>query len=148
MQEHAKLILGLNKFLASSYSLMLKLHNYHWNVTGANFKSLHEMFEEQYTELFATVDEIAERIRQKDELVDATLPSFNKNTIISAPDCTKTSNNMLQEIEADHMKLHDFAFELMQIAAELNDDVTSDLMIKRQQQHSKFAWFCKSSFES
>ena len=83
---------GLSKLLADSYSLYLKTHNYHWNVTGPQFNSLHAMFETQYTELAAAVDEIAERIRALGHLAPGSYTEFAKLSSIKDGDNTKSAN--------------------------------------------------------
>ena len=89
---------GLSKLLADSYSLYLKTHNYHWNVTGPQFNSLHTMFETQYTELAAAVDEIAERIRALGHLAPGSYTEFAKLSSIKDGDNTKSANEMIKDL--------------------------------------------------
>ena len=86
---------GLSKLLADSYSLYLKTHNYHWNVTGPQFNSLHTMFETQYTELAAAVDEIAERIRALGHLAPGSYTEFAKLASIKDGDNTTSANALI-----------------------------------------------------
>ena len=92
---------GLSKLLADSYSLYLKTHNYHWNVTGPQFNSLHTMFETQYTELAAAVDEIAERIRALGHLAPGSYTEFAKLSSIKDGDNTKSANEMIKDLARD-----------------------------------------------
>ena len=98
MLQRETVVKGLSKLLADSYSLYLKTHNYHWNVTGPQFNSLHAMFETQYTELAAAVDEIAERIRALGHLAPGSYTEFAKLSSIKDGDNTKSVNEMIKDL--------------------------------------------------
>lgn len=135
---------GLSQFLANSYTLYLKTHNYHWNVTGPSFLTLHNLFEEQYTDLATAVDEIAERIRALGEKAPGSYMAFAKLTEIAeevdAPDAEKMIHNLLDS----HEILIRNGRELLSNKALENDDVSADLITQRMQIHEKNAWMLRS----
>lgn len=130
---------GLQQVLADTYSLMAKTHLYHWNVTGANFMSLHTQFQSQYEALFAAVDEIAERIRQLGELVQGGLPNFAANSQIATPSA-KTGDEMLRELAEDHQSMAKSLVSFADAADEVGDRITADLLTVRAAEHDKTAW--------
>ena len=101
MKNH-KTLSTLEEILANSYALMLKTHNYHWNVVGENFKSLHELFGAQYEELFGAVDEIAERIRALGSKVDGSFENFSKLTKIKKGDKNLEATKMIEDLIFDN----------------------------------------------
>jgi starvation-inducible DNA-binding protein len=138
----------LSRVLANTYTLYLKTHNYHWNVTGPQFASLHTMFETQYTELAAAVDTIAERIRALGHVAPGSYAAFGKlSEIKEAPDSPPEAMQMIRELAADNEALVRLAEKANEVADE-NDDVASgDMMIERMQVHSKSAWMLRAHLE-
>ena len=135
---------GLSKLLADSYSLYLKTHNYHWNVTGPQFNSLHAMFETQYTELAAAVDEIAERIRALGHLAPGSYTEFAKLSSIKDGDNTKSANEMIKDLVEGQEAVVRTCREIFLAADEAGDEPTADLLTTRMQLHEKNAWMLRS----
>lgn len=143
MQNVAK---ELNSVLASTYMLYIKTHSFHWNVTGANFKSLHELFEEQYDDLAEAADTLAERIRALGFAAPAGLKVFQKlSQVHDVPDTVPDAETMLKLLADDNEKLNDMLQQLIETAQEHGDEVTADMAIERQQQHQKNIWMLESS---
>lgn len=135
---------GLAKLLADSYSLYIKTHNYHWNVTGPHFNSLHTMFEGQYTELAAAVDEIAERIRALGHLAPGSYREFSELTDIKDGDNTKSAEEMLQDLVEGQETVVRTCRDLFPAAEEASDEPTADLLTARMQLHEKNAWMLRA----
>jgi len=134
---------GLHKYLANSYALYLKSHNYHWNVEGLHFKSLHELFEEHYTDLATAVDELAERIRMRGEKVPASFKQFAADSKIKDGNEKLKADKMVAELAADHKTLSKMALNLVEHCQEAGDEVTADMLIGRSLVHDKAAWMLK-----
>lgn len=138
----------LSRVLANTYSLYLKTHNYHWNVTGPQFASLHAMFETQYTELAAAVDTIAERIRSLGHVAPGSYAAFGKlSEIKDAPEQPPEAMQMIRELAADNETLIRLAEKANDVAEENDDIATGDMMIERMQVHSKAAWMLRAHLE-
>ena len=135
---------ALANVLADSYNLMVKTHNYHWNVEGPYFPSLHAMFEEQYTELFAAVDEIAERIRALGPKAPGSYTEFDKLSPIKDGDSSFDAKEMVADLVKGHEILIKRAKEAIEAAGEAGDDASEDMMIARVQSHEKHVWMMKS----
>ena len=135
---------GLSKLLADSYSLYLKTHNYHWNVTGPQFNSLHAMFEAQYTELATAVDEIAERIRALGHLAPGSYTEFAKLSSIKDGNNTKSANEMIKDLVEGQEAVVRTCREIFPAAEEASDEPTADLLTTRMQLHEKNAWMLRS----
>ncbi|MBX3020913.1 MAG: DNA starvation/stationary phase protection protein [Bdellovibrionales bacterium] len=135
---------GLSRFLADTYTLYLKTHNFHWNVTGPMFNTLHTMFETQYTELWAAVDEVAERIRALDEVAPGTYSDFAKLTSIKEATGVPHAKDMIAQLLEGHEAVIRTARSVHPIAEKGNDDVTLDLLNARMQVHEKTAWMLRS----
>ena len=131
----------LSKVLADSYALYLKTHGYHWNVRGPEFFSLHNLLELQYREVWAALDEIAERIRALGELAPQSGSAFANLTSIKDGDPEKDAGEMLKELADDHAILVATA----KAAREGADDVTASLIDTRVEAHEKHAWMLKVS---
>lgn len=138
------LIKGLSVFLADSYTLYLKTQNFHWNVTGPMFPSLHIMFEQQYTDLAAAVDEIAERIRALGAFAPGSYSQFGALATIQEANGVPKALEMAKQLEADHEAIAKQAHALVEAANALNDDVTADLCTTRMSVHEKTAWMLRS----
>jgi starvation-inducible DNA-binding protein len=138
---------GLSRLLGDTYTLYLKTHNYHWNVTGPMFQTLHLMFEAQYTELALAVDSIAERIRALGERAPGTYREFVQLSSIEEdtdePDATEMIRRLVQGQEA----VARTARSVFAVAAEANDQPTADLLTQRLQVHEKTAWMLRSLLE-
>ena len=135
---------GLSKLLADSYSLYLKTHNYHWNVTGPQFNTLHTMFEGQYTELAAAVDEIAERIRTLGVRAPGSYSDFEKLTSIDEGSGEESAEEMIRQLVIGQETVVRTAREAFPAAEAANDEPTADLLTQRMQLHEKNAWMLRS----
>lgn len=140
-----KTVESLKLALANSYTLYLKTQNYHWNVTGPSFKSLHDLFNAQYNDLALAIDELAERIRTLDSKVEATFNYFEKISKIKSGNENNDSSTMVKELAADNETLAQILNETFKIASEEKDDATADLIIGRIEVHQKNSWMLKSS---
>ncbi len=138
---------GLSRLLADSYTLYLKTHNYHWNVTGPQFTTLHTLFEQQYTELALAVDEIAERIRTLGEPAPGSYQAFAALTRINEETSTPNATEMVRNLVSDNETVVRTARELLPLADEANDQPTVDLLVGRMQVHEKAAWMLRSLLE-
>jgi starvation-inducible DNA-binding protein len=133
--------------LADSYALYLKTHNYHWNVTGPMFNSLHTMFEVQYDELALAVDEVAERIKALGAYAPGSFSEFAALTSLDEALQGAKAVEMIEQLAADQLKVVAAAQALGRIADEAGDDVTADLAIRRQEVHQKNAWMLRSHLD-
>ena len=146
IEEQARLDIaaGLGKLLADSYTLYLKTHNFHWNVTGPQFNSLHQMFELQYTELALAVDEIAERIRTLGERAPGSYQEFAALTAIEEAKGEPNADEMLSQLLEGQEMVVRTARAVLPIAGDANDEPTADLLTQRIQAHEKTAWMLRS----
>ncbi len=135
------------KLLADSYTLYLKTHNYHWNVVGPMFNSLHTLFETQYTELALAVDEIAERIRAIGYPAPGSYREFAKLTTIEEGQPGTKALDMVRNLARDHERLAASAKGLIEAAEAAEDDVSTDLGTRRMEVHEKTAWMLKAHLE-
>ena len=136
---------ALKTVLADTYALYLKTQNYHWNVEGPQFKSLHGLFEEQYTDLAAAIDEIAERIRALGEKAPGTMKAYGALTSIKEGDENLDAKKMVKELEADQGVIAASLKKALAVAQKADDEVTADLMIGRLTVHEKAAWMLRVS---
>ncbi len=135
---------GLSKLLADSYSLYLKTHNYHWNVEGPLFNTLHLMFEQHYTELATAVDEIAERIRALGVKAPGSYSAFAKLTSIEEANGDETAEEMIRQLVIGQETVARTAREAIKAADAASDEPTADLLTQRMQIHEKNAWMLRS----
>lgn len=135
---------GLSRLLADTYTLYLRMHNYHWNVTGPMFQPLHDMFEEQYKELAEAVDEIAERIRSLGFPAPGTYQQFGELTSIKEKTDIPAAEEMIRRAVEGHESVVRTARELFPAAEEVHDEATADLLTQRIQLHEKTAWMLRS----
>jgi starvation-inducible DNA-binding protein len=135
---------GLSKLLADSYSLYLKTHNYHWNVEGPLFNTLHLMFEEHYTELAPAVDEIAERIRALGLKAPGSYTAFGKLTNIEEATGDESAEEMIRQLVIGQETVARTAREAIKAAEAASDEPTADLLTQRMQIHEKNAWMLRS----
>jgi starvation-inducible DNA-binding protein len=138
---------GLAKLLADTYVLYVKTQNFHWNVRGLNFHSLHLMFENQYKELAEAVDVLAERIRALGFPVRAGLEAFQSETSLQEQEGTVPAEEMLASLVKDHENVGRTAHSVFPLAEEGNDQATADLLIERMEAHEKTAWMLRSTLE-
>ena len=146
-KERAKIADGLSHFLADSYTLYLKTHNFHWNVTGSMFNALHTMFETQYTEEWTALDEIAERIRALGFNAPGSYSEFARlTTIKEEPGLTNTADwrQMVGQLVSGNEAVCRTAREVLEIADDADDAPTEDLLTQRLQTHEKYAWMLRS----
>lgn len=139
---------GLSRLLADSYTLYLKTHNFHWNVTGPMFNTLHLMFEDQYTELATAVDEIAERIRALGRPAPGTYKAFAELTSVKEADGVPDAKEMIRQLVEGQETVARTAREVFPIAEKAGDEPTADLLTQRMQVHEKTAWMLRSLLES
>lgn len=138
---------GLAKLLADTYTLYLKTHNYHWNVTGQMFQTLHLMFETQYVELSDAVDVIAERIRSLGERAPGSYIEFSKLTEIKEDTNPPSAREMIANLVASHETIIRSARALFPKVEEAGDEASADLLTQRCQIHEKTAWMLRSLLE-
>ena len=136
---------NLKVALADSYILYLKTQNYHWNVTGSHFKSLHLMFEEQYNDLFAAVDLIAERIRALGAKAPGSCAAYCQITNIKEGNENLDADSMLQELAEDQNIISNSLSRVLKAAQEVGDEVTVGIVTDRIEVHQKNAWMLNSS---
>jgi starvation-inducible DNA-binding protein len=135
---------GLARLLADTYTLYLKTHNYHWNVTGPQFNTLHLMFEGQYTELALAVDQIAERIRTLGEPAPATYREFAALSSIAEDDDQPKAEEMIRRLVLGQEAVVRTARSIFPLVEEAHDEPTADLLTQRMQVHEKTAWMLRS----
>lgn len=138
---------GLSHLLADTYTLYLKTHNYHWNVTGPMFQTLHVMFEGQYNELALAVDSIAERIRALGVKAPGTYAEFSKLSSIKETTGDLSAQQMIAELVSGQESVVRTARSIFPIVDESHDEPTADLLTQRMQQHEKTAWMLRSMLE-
>lgn len=138
---------GLSRLLADTYTLYLQSHNFHWNVTGPHFQTLHAMFEAQYTELAEAVDEIAERIRALGFPAPGTYRAFEKLTQIQEVETPPNARTMIELQVLAHETTIRTARSIFDAAEKGQDEPTADLLTQRMQVHEKAAWMLRSLLE-
>lgn len=143
-KDRAKIVEGLSRVLADTYSLYLKTHNFHWNVEGPMFNTLHLMFMEQYTELWTALDAIAERIRSLGYPAPGTYKEFAKLTSIPETDGVPEALDMVRLLVAGHEAVTRTARAAFAPAEKGGDESTVDLLTQRLQVHEKTAWMLRS----
>ncbi|MGB5739183.1 MAG: Dps family protein [Woeseia sp.] len=138
----------LAHLLADTYTLYLKTHNYHWNVTGPMFNTLHLMTEDQYTELALAVDLIAERIRALGVRAPASYAEFAKLATVTESNGKENADEMIRQLVEGQEAVVRTARKSLTAAEEANDQPTLDLLTQRMQVHEKTAWMMRSMLES
>ena len=147
MSNKSAVVEKLKVLLASSYTLYLKTHNFHWNVTGPMFTTLHTLFETQYNELALAVDEIAERIRTLNEPAPGTYKAFAAMSIVKEEEGVPKATNMIEQLVEDQGLIAKIASEVIEAAEEVGDQATADLATRRIDVHQKNAWMLRSHLE-
>ena len=135
---------GLKKLLADTYTLYLKTHNFHWNVEGPQFRELHLMFEEQYTELATAVDDIAERIRALGSPAPGTYSELNELTVIEETPGVPSSDSMIQILTEDNEAVVRTARKVLEQSQKAGDESSASLIGDRMVIHEKTAWMLRS----
>ncbi len=138
---------GLSRLLADTYSLYLQTHNFHWNVTGPMFQTLHLMFEGQYLELALAVDLIAERIRALGYPAPGTYSAYAKLSSIPETAGVPKATEMIQILVAGQESVVRTARSVFPLADKVSDEPTADLLTQRMQIHEKNAWMLRSLLE-
>lgn len=135
---------GLATLLADTYTLYLKTHNFHWNVTGPMFETLHLMFERQYTELAAAVDQIAERIRALGFPAPGTYAEFARLASIKEEPGVPAAESMIRQLVEGQEAVVRTARSVFPVVERAHDEPTADLLTQRMQVHEKTAWMLRS----
>ncbi|WP_020681033.1 Dps family protein [Marinobacterium rhizophilum] len=135
---------GLSHLLADSYTLYLQTHNFHWNVTGPQFRELHLMFEEQYNELALAVDDVAERIRTLGAVAPGTYKAYASLSSIKEVDGVPPAVEMLQLLTQGHEQVVRTCREVLKVAQAADDESTASLVSDRMRIHEKTAWMLRS----
>lgn len=135
---------GLSRLLADTYILYLKTHNYHWNVEGPMFNTLHLMFEGHYTELATAVDEIAERIRALGVKAPGSYSAFSELANVAEAGGNESAEEMIRQLVVGQETVARTAREAFKAAEAASDEPTADLLTQRMQIHEKNAWMLRS----
>ena len=146
-KERARIAGGLAKLLADTYTLYLQTHNFHWNVTGPMFNTLHLMFEQQYNELALAVDLIAERIRALGFPAPGTYRDYSKLASIKEIDGVPSAEDMIRILVTGQETVVRTARTVFPLAEKFSDEPTADLLTQRMQVHEKTAWMLRSLLE-
>ena len=145
--EREKIVKGLSALLADSYTLYLMTHNFHWNVTGPQFNSLHIMFMTQYTEQWTALDQIAERIRSLGHPAPGTYKEFVKLASIKEVDGVPKADDMIRHLVSAQEATARTARRMFPVVAAADDQPTADLLTQRLEVHEKTAWMLRSLLE-
>ncbi|MEM1125229.1 MAG: Dps family protein [Bacteroidota bacterium] len=143
-EQREEIAAGLARLLADTYVLYLKTHYYHWNVTGPQFNTLHQMFEEQYTELAEAVDVIAERIRALGVYAPGTFGQYTGLTSISEDTEVPSAEDMIRHLVRGQEAVVRTARTVVPVAQDAGDEPTADLATERMRLHEKTAWMLRS----
>ena len=146
-KDRAEIANGLSKLLADTYSLYLKTHNFHWNVTGPMFQTLHLMFETQYNELALAVDLVAERIRSLGFPAPGTYSEFARLSSIRETSGAPKAEEMIQLLVEGQEAIVRTARSVFPAAEKASDEATADILTQRIQLHEKTAWMLRSLLE-
>jgi len=143
-EDREKIAAGLSRLLADSYTLYLKTHNYHWNVEGPMFNTLHLVFEQQYSELATAVDEIAERIRALGVKAPGSYSAFAKLSTVEEATDDENAEDMIRNLVLGQEAIVRTARQAFAAADAASDEPTADLLTQRMQIHEKNAWMLRS----
>jgi len=147
MAQNEDVVKALSTLLADSYTLYLKTHNYHWNVTGPMFTTLHNLFETQYTELALAVDDIAERIRTLGAPAPASYTAFTRLASVKEETGSPNATDMIHNLTADQETVAKAARAVIAAAEAAKDAASADLATRRADVHEKNAWMLRSHLE-
>jgi starvation-inducible DNA-binding protein len=145
--QRAEIADGLSHVLADTYTLYLKTHNFHWNVTGPQFQTLHLLFEAQYNELALAVDLVAERIRALGHRAPGSYQQFAALSAIPDEDGASKADDMIRRLLSDHETVARTARDVFKVADGASDQPTCELLTQRMQLHEKTAWMLRSLLE-
>ncbi|MBN3795628.1 Dps family protein [Burkholderia sp. Ac-20392] len=143
-KDRKKIAEGLSRLLADTFTLYLKTHNFHWNVTGPMFNTLHLMFQEQYNELWLAVDSVAERIRTLGVVAPGTFGDFAKLSSVPEAKGVPVAEDMIRQLVEGHEAVVRTARAVFPLADAASDEPTADLLTQRLQIHEKTAWMLRS----
>lgn len=143
-ESRAQIAAGLSRLLADTYTLYLKTHNFHWNVTGPMFNTLHLMFETQYTELALATDLIAERIRALGHVAPGSYSQFAALSSIPEETGVPSATDMIRQLLEGQEQVVRTARSLFPVVEAVHDEPTADLLTQRIQVHEKTAWMLRS----
>ena len=143
-QDRITIAEGLKRVLAASYTLYLQTHNFHWNVTGPQFRELHLMFEEHYTELAVAVDDIAERIRTLDVPAPGTYKALAELSSIKEVEGVPAADEMVKLLTQGHEQVVKTCREALKSAQEADDESSAALISDRMRVHEKTAWMLRA----
>lgn len=146
-QDRLEIAEGLKRLLADTYTLYLQTHNFHWNVTGPQFRELHLMFEEHYIELAEAVDDIAERIRTIGVAAPGTYKAFAQLSSIEEVEGVPTSEAMVELLTTGHEKVVKTARAALKTAQQADDESTASLVGDRMRIHEKNAWMLRATLK-
>ncbi len=147
MQNRDEVVKALEGLLADSYTLYLKSHSYHWNVTGPMFTTLHTLLETQYNDLALAVDEIAERIRALGKPAPGSFSQFKARAAVKEDTGVPAAMDMIQNLVADQETVVAAARKVIKAAEAAGDDASGDLGVRRIDVHEKAAWMLRSHLE-
>ena len=143
--DRVKIAGGLKRLLADSYTLYLQTHNFHWNVTGPQFRELHLMFEEHYTELALAVDDIAERIRTLDVAAPGTYQEFARLSSIEEVEGVPAAEDMVDRLTRGHEQVVRTSRDVLKLAQDADDESTAALVSDRMRIHEKTSWMLRAT---
>ncbi len=143
--DRVKIAGGLKRLLADSYTLYLQTHNFHWNVTGPQFRELHLMFEEHYTELAVAVDDIAERIRTLDVAAPGTYQEFARLSSIEEVEGVPAAEDMVDRLTRGHEQVVRTSRDVLKLAQDADDESTAALVSDRMRIHEKTSWMLRAT---
>jgi starvation-inducible DNA-binding protein len=146
-EDRKRMAESLSRALADSYTLYLKTHNYHWNVEGPHFKALHDLFEEQYTDLATAVDDIAERIRALGHYAPGSYKEFAELAAIQEDAQKPDWQTMLRRLSEDQETVVQTFKQAVKTAQEIEDISSEDLLTQRVRTHEKNAWMLRAHLE-
>ena len=147
-EQRQQIAEGLSRLLADSYTLYLKTHNFHWNVTGPMFTTLHTLFEQHYTELATAVDEIAERIRALGVAAPGSYRQFGELSSIPEETGVPGAEEMIRQLVQGQEAVVKTARSIFPVVESANDEPSADLLTQRMQIHEKNAWMLRSLLEN
>jgi starvation-inducible DNA-binding protein len=147
-QDRSKIAEGLSRLLADTYTVYLKTHNFHWNVEGPMFQTLHVLFMEQYTETWNAIDLIAERIRSLGHYAPGTYKEFQKLASIQETEGVPKATRMIELLIEGQEAIVRTARSILPVADQAHDEPTLDLLTQRMQVHEKNAWMLRSLLQT
>ncbi len=136
---------AIKKLLADTYALYLKTHGYHWNVEGSHFQQLHELFMQQYVEMWNAVDELAERIRALGEYAPSSYSQMASISSVEEEPGPSDWQTMVSKLAKDHEQVAKTARGVLRVAEEVGDDATADVVTPRITLHEKTAWMLRAT---